>query len=122
MLEGLRSLADGPGSDDAASVRSVVRDRLRTRRADREFRLRSYSDGEPTTDAPQHVVCIVVDALRADAVDESLTPYLASMPGTAAVSPSTWTFPAVASLLSGRYPTPTGLSAGRTTLKTQLPI
>jgi len=47
---------------------------------------------------------MVVDALRADTVDESLTPHLASMPSTAAVSPSTWTFPAVTSRLSGRYP------------------
>lgn len=47
---------------------------------------------------------VVVDALRADAVDGSTTPNLASTPGTAAVSPSTWTFPAVASLFSGRYP------------------
>ncbi|WP_408957589.1 sulfatase-like hydrolase/transferase [Natrinema sp. 74] len=108
MLEGLGSIADratgGAGSSGGASVRSRVRNRLRTRRADRAFQRRTLPDGEPVADAPRHVVCVVVDALRADTVDESLTPHLAAMSGTAAVSPATWTFPAVASLLSGRYP------------------
>ncbi|GAB3670224.1 sulfatase-like hydrolase/transferase [Halopiger thermotolerans] len=93
-----------------AALGSRTRDRVRTWRADREFRRRVDADtsagaaAELVDDAPQHVVVVVVDALRADAVDSSTTPHLASMLGTAAVSPSTWTFPAVASLLSGRYP------------------
>ncbi len=108
MLEGLGSIADratgDAGSSEDASMRARARSRLRTRRADREFQHRPLPDGEPKPNAPQHIVCVTVDALRADTVDESPTPHLASMAGTAAVSPSTWTFPAVASLLSGRYP------------------
>ena len=108
MLEGLGSLSEratGDGADaDDGSVRSRARNRLRTRQADREFQRRTHPDAEPAADAPRHIVCVTVDALRADTVDESLTPHLASMAGTAAVSPSTWTFPAVSSLLSGRYP------------------
>jgi arylsulfatase A-like enzyme len=109
MLERVRPLVTGVDSDandsrGVATVLSRARDRLRTQRADQEFRHRSITDVEPAVNAPRHVVCVVVDALRADTVDESLTPYLASLSGTAAVSPSTWTFPAVTALLSGRYP------------------
>jgi arylsulfatase A-like enzyme len=47
---------------------------------------------------PRHVLVIVVDALRPDAsLDVGLD-------ATTAVTPATWTFPAVTSLLRGEYP------------------
>ena len=101
-------------------------DRYRQRRADREFRSRSLPTGRPDDDAPDHVVVVVVDALRADAVGASPadagdstgtdatdslgapTPFLDSLSGTTAIAPSTWTFPSVTSLLTGRYPSDHG--------------
>lgn len=79
-------------------------DGLRERRADREFRDRDLRRSASAADAPEHVVCVVVDAMRADAVGPTLTPFLDSLSPASAVSPSTWTFPAVSSLLTGRYP------------------
>lgn len=78
----------------------------RERRADRAFRERADGrpDRSPDPDAPRHVVCVVVDALRADAVDPAYAPFLDDVVDVAAISPSTWTFPAVTSLLSGTYP------------------
>ena len=87
-----------------ATVRSRVADRLRERRADRAFERRDLPKASPSSDAPRHIVCVVVDALRADAVDDALTPFLDSLSPRTAVSPSTWTFPAVTSLLTGQYP------------------
>lgn len=99
-----RRLTDDGALARVAALRTRVADWVRARRADRAFRRRTLSDGTPAADAPRHVVVVVVDALRADAVDLDLTPFLASLSPTAAVSPSTWTFPAVSSLLTGRYP------------------
>lgn len=80
-------------------------DRLQTWRADRAFRERGRPTLEPSADAPGHVVCLVVDALRGDAVDEGTTPFMASLDGpTDAVAPSTWTFPSVSSMVTGSYP------------------
>jgi len=72
--------------------------------ADRTFAGRSLPDVTRGEDAPDHVVCIVVDALRADAVTEGTTPCLAGLGGTTAVAPAPWTFPSVASLFTGQYP------------------
>ncbi len=94
---------DGIGSR-AEALRTRGEDWLRERRADRAFRRREVPSAEPARDAPSHVVCVVVDALRADAIDPSLMPFLDSLNPASAVSPSTWTFPAVTSLLTGRYP------------------
>lgn len=55
---GLRALVDSAGSDNAAAVRSRVRDRVQTWRANREVHHRPHPDGEPSADAPQHVVCV----------------------------------------------------------------
>lgn len=78
--------------------------RLQVRRADREFRRRGRDPLEPAADAPRHVVCVVVDALRADAVDPRYTPYLAARQAGRAATPAPWTFPAVSSLVTGQYP------------------
>ncbi|MFC4549767.1 MULTISPECIES: sulfatase-like hydrolase/transferase [Halorussus] len=88
-------------------------DTYRERRADREFRERptpaTWASGarersrEWRNDAPDHVVVVVVDCLRADALGAP-TPFLDSLAGGDALAPSTWTFPSVTSLLTGRYP------------------
>jgi arylsulfatase A-like enzyme len=61
---------------------------------------------------PRNVLLVVVDCLRADHVsgfgyDRPTTPTLDAFDGASfpnAIAPSTWTFPSVASLLSGVYP------------------
>ena len=78
--------------------------RVQIARADREFRGRDLPTLDPAVDAPRHVVCVVVDALRADAIDPGTTPYLADRHVGSAVTPAPWTFPAVASLVTGQYP------------------
>lgn len=50
------------------------------------------------TDAPAHVLCVVVDALRPDFVPDVPLDF-----GTA-IAPSTWTFPSVTSVHTGQYP------------------
>jgi arylsulfatase A-like enzyme len=72
--------------------------------ADRTFAGRSFPEVTRSDDAPDHVVCIVVDALRADAVTRKATPCLAGLNRTTAVAPAAWTFPSVASLLTGQHP------------------
>ncbi|ELZ98898.1 arylsulfatase, choline-sulfatase [Haloferax mucosum ATCC BAA-1512] len=62
--------------------------------------------------APQNVLFVVIDCLRADHVsgfghDRPTTPTLDSFDGrsfSTATATSTWTFPSIASLVSGRYP------------------
>jgi arylsulfatase A-like enzyme len=78
--------------------------RVQTARADREFRRRERPRLTPGADAPRHVVCVVVDALRADAVEPETTPFLAARQAGMAVTTAPWTFPAVTSLVTGRYP------------------
>ncbi|MFC7071402.1 sulfatase-like hydrolase/transferase [Halobaculum lipolyticum] len=85
---------------------AVPYNRVQRVRADREFagRADGFPALSPADDAPDHVVCVVVDALRADVVDAETTPFLADRLVDAAVTPSPWTFPAVSSLVTGRYP------------------
>jgi len=83
---------------------AVPYDRYQTRTANRQFARKQLPEYDPDDDAPQHIVCVVVDALRTDHVDEELTPYLASLNGCNAVTPGPWTFPAVSSMVSGAYP------------------
>lgn len=83
---------------------SVPYDFYQTTRADRQFSRKTLPSYETADDAPDHIVCVVVDALRADFVDEETTPFLSSLNGTDAVTPGAWTFPAVSSMLSGVYP------------------
>lgn len=97
----------GDGADVLATLDRVAgtrfADRCRERRADRAFRERPTPTATAGPDAPDHVVVAVVDCLRADALDAP-TPFLDGLDGRDAVTPSTWTFPAVTSLLTGRYP------------------
>ena len=83
---------------------AVPYDYYQTSKADRQFAKNEVPTSRRSESAPDHIVCVVVDALRADHVDSELTPYLSDLTGTTAVSPGTWTFPAVSSLLSGLYP------------------
>jgi len=83
---------------------AVPYDIYQTRKANSEFAAKEFVERERADDAPRHIVCVVVDALRSDYVGDDTTPYLESLNGTSAVTPGAWTFPAVSSLLSGVYP------------------
>lgn len=99
----------------AKRLLAVPYDFLQTWRADRAFRKRSVPESTPATDAPQHVVVVVVDALRGDVVDEESMPFTASLSGTTrAIAPGTWTFPSVSSMLTGVYPHEHGAMHGPT--------
>ena len=78
--------------------------RIQTVRADREFARREIDSLRPAAGAPRHVVCVVVDALRADAIDPETTPFLHARRVGTALTTAPWTFPAVTSLVTGRYP------------------
>ena len=80
-----------------------VYNHVRVRRANLRFTPVSL-DRDAANDAPQHVVCVAVDALRADVINAETAPFLSSLTGVDAVTPAPWTFPAVSSLLTGRYP------------------
>jgi hypothetical protein len=58
---------------------AVPYDYYQTRRADRRFAAKELPSYDRRSDAPDHIVCVVVDAMRADHVDEATTPYLASV-------------------------------------------
>ncbi|WP_049908543.1 sulfatase-like hydrolase/transferase [Halorubrum distributum] len=88
----------------AKRVLAVPYDYYQTSKADRQFSNRDFPSKQRSESAPDHIICVVVDALRADHVNSDLTPYLSGLTGTTAVSPGTWTFPTVSSLLSGLYP------------------
>lgn len=88
----------------AKEVIGRAHNRVQAFSATREFNRRSLPNATRDPDAPQHIICIVVDALRADSVTESNTSALAGLPGTTAVAPAPWTFPSVTSLLTGQYP------------------
>jgi len=79
-------------------------DYYQMRTADRQFARKSLPARSADADAPDHIVCLVVDALRADYVDPETTPFLAGLDGTTATTPGSWTFPAVSSMLAGVYP------------------
>jgi arylsulfatase A-like enzyme len=99
-----RTLIEGL-PDGLKRLAAVPYDRFQTYRADRAFRERSPTRREPAADAPEHVVWVVVDALRGDHVTEEVAPFMHSMAGTTdALAPATWTFPAVTSMLTGQYP------------------
>lgn len=83
---------------------AVPYDYYQTSKADRQFAQKDLPASQLDESAPNHIVCVVVDALRADHVTEELTPYLADLNGTNAITPGSWTFPAVSSILSGVYP------------------
>lgn len=88
----------------AKRILAIPYDYYQTSKADRQFSERELPASNRSESAPDHIICVVVDALRADHVNSDLTPYLSGLTGTTAVSPGTWTFPSVSSLLSGMYP------------------
>lgn len=88
----------------AKQLLAVPYDYFQTWQADRQFRAKQFPVHEPAPDAPEHIIYLVVDALRADHVTAELTPRLSTFHQTAAVTPGSWTFPAVSSMLSGQYP------------------
>ncbi len=53
---------------------------------------------ERSSTAPDHILCIVIDALRPDHIPNLPLEF------TSAISPATWTFPSVTSLQTGLYP------------------
>lgn len=73
-------------------------------RADHAFRRRNLPVNPAVSKGPEHVILVVVDALRADAIDPETTTFLDDLNGTSAVAPAPWTYPSVASLMTGRYP------------------
>ncbi|WP_336360894.1 sulfatase-like hydrolase/transferase [Haladaptatus sp. ZSTT2] len=80
--------------------------RVLTAKGNRAYRNRQQSlpKRTPSADAPDHVVCVVVDALRADVVTAEDSPFLADRLWGDLVTPAPWTFPAVTSLVTGEYP------------------
>jgi arylsulfatase A-like enzyme len=88
----------------AKRLLAVPYDMYQTRTANKQFAERTLPEYEPDDDAPRHIVCVVVDALRTDHVDDKLTPYLSSLNGCNAITPGAWTFPAVSSMVTGAYP------------------
>lgn len=83
---------------------AVPYDYYQIRTADQQFAQKTLPDTCRDEAAPDHIVCVVVDALRADHIDSDTTPYLNGLNDSTAVTPGTWTFPAVSSLISGAYP------------------
>lgn len=83
---------------------AIPYDRYQVRTANAQFARKNLEQAVPRDDAPHHTLCVVVDALRSDHIDEQITPYLDSLNGTDAITPGAWTFPAVSSMLSGVYP------------------
>jgi len=83
---------------------AVPYDYYQEKTANRAFSQRTHPSSSPDEDAPDHIVLVVVDALRADHVDAESTPFLNALNGTNAITPGTWTFPAVSSVLTGMYP------------------
>lgn len=78
--------------------------RWRMFRADRAFRRRDRSFPIENAIDDGHVVVVVVDALRADAINSKSTPFLHNLDGVEAIAPTPWTYPSVASMMTGRYP------------------
>jgi len=91
---------------------AIPYDSYQTRTANKQFARKQLPARNPDDDAPRHIVCVVVDALRADHIDEETTPYLAGLNGCNAITPGAWTFPAVSSMVSGAYPHEHGAMRG----------
>lgn len=86
--------------------------RVKEFEADRSFGGRSRPSVTPAEDAPDHVVCVVVDAMRDDALAPDHAPFLTDRHRRTLWTPAPWTFPAVTSLLTGRYPNEHGAMRG----------
>lgn len=87
------------------SLYNTLYDRSLVLKANTEYYRRDRPEVNAEKDAPDHVILIVVDAMRGDVISSETTPFLAEMSGTTcAVSPAPWTFPAVTSIFTGQYP------------------
>lgn len=62
------------------------------------------ADYDAASGAPSHIVCIVVDGLRHDAITKNIAPSLTSQSPMNAITAAPWTFPSVTSILTGKYP------------------
>ncbi len=76
---------------------------------EKEWKIPDLKKEPDTTQSGPPVVFIVVDALRADVVDQKLTPNMYAFSKDAVVyrqawSAASWTRPSVASIMTGRYP------------------
>jgi arylsulfatase A-like enzyme len=89
--------------EQAKDVLGRVYNRGRTFRANRKYNPVA-TDRIPKEGSPQHVIIVVVDALRYDYISKQTAPFLSSKNPIEAIAPSTWTFPSVSSLLTGQYP------------------
>ena len=85
-------------------VYQIFYTRFQEFQADRSFARKVCPTVKKRSEASDHIICIVVDGLRADTVTEDETTYVGGLSGTTAVAPATWTFPSVSSLLTGQYP------------------
>lgn len=74
------------------------------KRADFEYSKRDLPGHGVQTAGNDHVVLIVVDALRYDVINSDDTPGLTEFGKATAVAPSPWTYPSVSSILTGLYP------------------
>lgn len=80
-------------------------DTIQAKMADVEFKRGELPDVTDSSDGPRHVVLVVVvDCLRADVIDADVSPTLADLEGTTAVTPAPWTYPSVTSINTGLYP------------------
>jgi len=74
------------------------------KRADYEYSNRTLPAHRTRSSDDDHIVLIVVDALRSDAINTDDTPVLNEFDRTTAVAPAPWTYPSVSSILTGLYP------------------
>ncbi len=58
---------------------AVPYDFIQVKKANREFRNKDIEDISTSADAPIHISCIVVDALRGDVINQEDTPFLDSL-------------------------------------------
>lgn len=90
--------------DSAKRLLAIPYDWYQVRNADRIFSRKELPDVSVDPDAPEHIILLVVDALRADRMSPRTAPFLNDIDGFDAITPGTWTFPAVTSMMTGRYP------------------
>ncbi|MFC3956985.1 sulfatase-like hydrolase/transferase [Halovivax cerinus] len=88
----------------AKRLLAVPYDWHQTREANKIFATKRLPRTNTSPDAPRHIVCVVVDALRADHITPELTPFLTDYNRTDAITPASWTFPAMSSFVTGMYP------------------
>lgn len=81
---------------------------IRTKQADKGYQP-TYIPSKISLDGPDHIIVVVIDALRSDRVRDDIAPFLNSLSGGDAISPSPWTFPSVSAVATGLYPHQNGV-------------